>query len=424
MANYEFKKSITLRNLNPHIIKLEYAIRGSLFHRLTEIENELKKGTQMPFTRLIKANIGDGHSIGQKPISFIRQVLACVSYPELIKTEYFLQDVKQRAADVLNGCDGNSVGSYTTSLGIDAVRQSVATYIEKRDGCKADWNNICLSPGASAAIKSCLKLFINNTNGHKSGVMLPVPQYPLYSATLAEYGLTQVEYYLDESKNWALTIEELERSYKEASKTCKIRVLVVINPGNPTGQVLTRENIEDVIKFAYKYSLFIFADEVYQQNIYEGKFYSFKKVLSEQKAPHNQVELVSFMSTSKGYMGECGLRGGWLEVVNMDPEVQNNLYKSISARHCPNTLGQTVVYCVVRPPVEGEPSYELYTKEKSDVMKSFATRAKIVEQMFNDMEGISCNVVQVNIAIRSNIHMCLSVYRIDLLNRESCYSNQ
>ncbi|CAB3257521.1 unnamed protein product [Arctia plantaginis] len=394
MDNYEFGKSITFQNLNPHIIKLEYAIRGSLFHRLMEIEKELKDGVQMPFTNLIKANIGDGQSIGQKPISFIRQVLACVSYPNLLKTEYFPQDVKERAADILNGCDGNSVGSYTTSLGIDAVRQSVATYIEKRDSCKADWNNICLTPGASAAIKSCLKLFINNTNGQKTGVMLPVPQYPLYSATLAEYGLTQVEYYLDESKNWALTLEELERSHKEASKSCKIRVLVVINPGNPTGQVLTRENIEDVIKFAYKHSLFIFADEVYQQNIYEGIFYSFKKVLSEQKAPLNQVELVSFMSMSKGYMGECGFRGGWLEIVNMDPEVLNNLYKSISARHCPNTLGQAVVYCVVRPPVEGEPSYKLYAKEKADLMKSFATRAKMVEKMFNDMEGVSCNVVQ------------------------------
>ena len=67
--------------------------------------------------------------------------------------------------------------------------------------------------------------------------MIPIPQYPLYSASLAEYGLEQVGYYLDESSNWGLSTEELERSLKEAQKHCNPRALVVINPGNPTGQV-------------------------------------------------------------------------------------------------------------------------------------------------------------------------------------------
>ena len=87
-------------------------------------------------------------------------------------------------------------------------------------------------------------------------------------------------YYLDEARNWALDPQELERSIKEAKKKCDVRAIVIINPGNPTGQVLTRGNIEAVIKFAHKENLFIFADEVYQHNVYaEGsKFHSFKKV--------------------------------------------------------------------------------------------------------------------------------------------------
>ena len=64
-------------------------------------------------------------------------------------------------------------------------------------------------------------------------------------------------------------------------------------------------------------------------------------------APYNQIELASFMSISKGYMGECGLRGGWMELVNLDADVQANLYKAISAMLCPTTLGQTAVDCVV-----------------------------------------------------------------------------
>lgn len=72
----------------------------------------------------------------------------------------------------------------------------------------------------------------------------------------------KVGYYLDEENNWALDINELERSYNENKNLVDIKAIVIINPGNPTGQVLSKQNIEDIIKFAHKYNLFIFADEV------------------------------------------------------------------------------------------------------------------------------------------------------------------
>lgn len=65
--------------------------------------------------------------------------------------------------------------------------------------------------------------------------MIPVPQYPLYSATLSEYGAYQIEYYLDEDNNWALNIDELERALNESKDHCIPRGIVIINPGNPTG---------------------------------------------------------------------------------------------------------------------------------------------------------------------------------------------
>jgi len=73
------------------------------------------------------------------------------------------------------------------------------------------------------------------TSSGEPGVMIPIPQYPLYSASLAEFGMHQVGYYLDEGRGWALDIAELERSIKEARGQCNPRALVVINPGNPTG---------------------------------------------------------------------------------------------------------------------------------------------------------------------------------------------
>ncbi|CAB3222603.1 unnamed protein product [Arctia plantaginis] len=396
MANIkaQYKKAITFENLNPNIVRLEYAVRGPLYLRVLEIEQELKDGVEKPFNKVIKANAGDAQAMGQIPISFIRQVLVCVSYPEMIETSNFSKDVKERAREILDACVGNSIGSYSIAVGIESIRKSVANFIEKRDGYKANWRDICLTAGASAGIKNCLELLINDIEGKPSGVMIPIPQYPLYSASLAEYGLKQVDYYLDESKNWALTIEELDRALLDGSKDCKVRALVVINPGNPTGQVLTRDNIENIIKFAYKHSLMIFADEVYQQNIFEGEFHSFKKVLVELGAPYNQVEVVSFMSTSKGFMGECGLRGGWMEIVNMEPKVQANLYKCMSAKLCASTLGQAVVDCVARPPQEGDASYEQYVQERDNVLESLNIRAKMIEELFNNMEGFRCNVVQ------------------------------
>ena len=65
--------------------------------------------------------------------------------------------------------------------------------------------------------------------------MIPVPQYPLYSATLSEYGAYQIEYYLDEQNNWALDLDELERALIESKERCVPRGIVIINPGNPTG---------------------------------------------------------------------------------------------------------------------------------------------------------------------------------------------
>ena len=66
--------------------------------------------------------------------------------------------------------------------------------------------------------------------------MIPVPQYPLYSATLSEYGAYQIEYYLDEDNNWALNTDELERALNESKNHCVPRGIVIINPGNPTGK--------------------------------------------------------------------------------------------------------------------------------------------------------------------------------------------
>lgn len=327
----------------------------------------------------------------------ISQVLALVVDPTNFSESKYPDDCKQRARDILDHCGGGSIGAYSDSAGIENIRQHVAEYIQRRDGgIPARWQDVYLCAGASQSIKSVMSLLNQKVDGLAPGILVPIPQYPLYSATIAEFGMSQVGYYLDEESSWGLKIDELEESLERVRGKCAPKAIVVINPGNPTGQVLTRENIEQVIKFAHKHRLFIFADEVYQDNVYDKQstFFSFKSVLMQMGEPYASMELASFMSCSKGYMGECGIRGGYCELINLDPEVRLMYQKSLSAQLCPTTVGQAAIDCVVNPPREGEPSYELFQREKNAVLTALRERAKLVAETLNSFEGFSCNTVQ------------------------------
>ncbi|PAV84251.1 hypothetical protein WR25_16845 [Diploscapter pachys] len=400
---------LTADNINPNVITMQYAVRGPIVIRAVELEKELAKGATKPFKSVIKANIGDAHAMGQVPITFIRQVLACVTEKSLMERGGYPPDVIKHAEEILGGCGGNSGGAYSQSTGVDIIRKHVAEYIQRRDGgIPCDPENVILSGGASESIRNVLKLFMQHSaGGKKTGIMIPIPQYPLYSASIEEFNLGQVGYYLNEENAWSLDEAELERSLAESRKDFNTKVLVVINPGNPTGQVLSRENIESIIKFAHKHKLFLMADEVYQDNVYaEGsKFHSFKKVLCEMGKPYTDLELASFHSVSKGYMGECGLRGGYVEFHNLDPEVYVLFKKMISAKLCSTVLGQAVIDCVVNPPQPGEPSYDLWKRERDAVLASLKERAVLVQKAYGSIEGISCNPVQGAMYAFPQIHL-------------------
>uniref|UniRef100_A0A674AV36 alanine transaminase n=1 Tax=Salmo trutta TaxID=8032 RepID=A0A674AV36_SALTR len=391
-------KVLTIDTMNPTVKNVEYAVRGPIVQRAIQIEKELREGVKKPFTEVIKANIGDAHAMGQQPITFFRQVLALCSYPELLNENMFPEDAKNRARRILQACGGGSVGAYSASQGIDCVRQDVARYIERRDGgVPCDPDNVYLTTGASDGIVTMLKLLVCGEGASRTGVMISIPQYPLYSAALAELGAVQVNYYLNEEKCWSMDLSELERSLAEARKHCNPKALCIINPGNPTGQVQSRQCIEDVIRFAAKERLFLMADEVYQDNVYaEGcQFHSFKKVLFELGPEYSDnVELASFHSTSKCYMGECGFRGGYMEVINMDPEVQAQLSKLVSVRLCPPVPGQALMDLVVNSPQPGEPSHTTFMKERTATLSLLAEKAKLTEQILNTVPGITCNPVQ------------------------------
>ncbi|HOJ86029.1 MAG TPA: aminotransferase class I/II-fold pyridoxal phosphate-dependent enzyme [Elusimicrobiales bacterium] len=373
---------INIKKLNPNLIKAQYAVRGKIVQRAYELEQEGKK--------IIYCNIGNPQALKQKPLTYVRQLLALCEYPKLIEDQktkaLFHKDVIEKVQRILAE-NPNGLGAYTQSEGMIFIRKAVSRFISERDGIESDPTKIILTDGASKGIQSVFTLLLNNPN---SGFMIPIPQYPLYSATIELYGAKQINYYLDEEKHWELNKEELESSIEEAKKRgIEPVAIVVINPGNPTGSVLSKENIKMIISFAQKHNIAILADEVYQENIYSDhhKFYSFAKVMDEMKV--TDVSLFSFHSTSKGFLGECGHRGGYFETRNVDSEVYSQLVKLQSIGLCSNTAGQIVTYAMVNPPQKQEESYETYMKEKNSILGELKKKAEILGEELNKIKGMS-----------------------------------
>lgn len=158
--------------------------------------------------------------------------------------------------------------------------------------------------------------------GPQDGILVPIPQYPLYSAAIQLLGGSLVGYYLKEETGWSLDFDELARAVADAKrKGVQVRGMVFINPGNPTGQCLSKKDLEGLVKFAYKNRLVLLADEVYQDNIYQSvrPFVSCRHVALTMGAPYaKELELVTFHTASKGVYGECGFRGGVMELLNID----------------------------------------------------------------------------------------------------------
>lgn len=393
---------ISVKDLNPAIIKAQYAVRGRIALKAEQLRATLQSNpdakNQLGFDSIINCNIGNPQQLGQKPITFYRQVACLTEYPDLMDkpeaTSLFPKDVIHRARSLLQSI--GSVGAYSHSMGVPLIRQHIAEFLQKRDGFPADPETIYLTAGASAGVSNILQLILSSPT---DGVMIPIPQYPLYTAALALNDARAVEYYLSESDDWAPNIEGLEGVLEKAQKDeTRVRAMVVISPGNPVGNCLSRSSMEAIVRFCYRHKILLLADEVYQTNIFEPEerpFISFKAVVRsmEPEIAKGQA-LVSFHSISKGQTGECGRRGGYFELVNIPQEVQEQVYKLASIQLCPPLAGQIGVDLQVKPPQPGDESYPLYMKEITEIADALTLRSSTLADSFNHLEGLSCRKAQ------------------------------
>ncbi|HUU02130.1 MAG TPA: aminotransferase class I/II-fold pyridoxal phosphate-dependent enzyme [Myxococcota bacterium] len=393
--------------VNKNIARMEYAVRGPIPQRAAE----LAAGG----LRTIACNIGNPQALGQKPITYCREVLSLLDAPfsldreralrrvftlqpaafEGIKIDDLVSEHALAVADEFLTRLPSGLGAYTESKGLAFIRQAVADFIDKRDGVtednglRADPELIFLTNGASEAVRSIIDILIADPT---DGIMIPIPQYPLYSAAICRAGGEQVGYYPDEDAGWTLERSILDEAMARAmARGVKVKAMVVINPANPTGAVLPRESAREVVDFAEEYGLAIIADEVYQENLYGAEFVSFASLVGDRDIP-----LFSLHSTSKGFYGECGRRGGYVELRNPANIAGGNtnfcdiMLKQASVSLCANTTGQALVYLMVRPPPEGCDAHDRFVRERYDILDSLHHKATLIRRAFDEMEGLKC----------------------------------
>jgi aspartate/methionine/tyrosine aminotransferase len=378
---------LTKSDLNPNLLEAEYAVRGPIVQRAQQLEQEGRK--------IIYCNIGNPQALKQRPLSYIRQILSLLEFPELLDRPEALKsypaDLVARTRRILEE-HPHGTGAYSQSPGIPFVRQAVADFITRRDGISASKDHVIMTDGASKGAQAVLMALLKGAN---DGFMIPIPQYPLYSATLRLYGGRQIGYYLDEQNGWQLNESILTGSIQDARAEGVQPVgIVVINPGNPTGAVLSLENIRMIVRFARKHGLSIIADEVYQENVYaqQVRFHSFAKVMHD--LGETAVSLFTLHSISKGFLGECGHRGGYLELRNIPDDVLAEFIKLQSISLCANIVGQFATYMMVDPPKPGDESFAVYQREKNAVLQALKHKAEILAEGINRIEGMTLDMPQ------------------------------
>ena len=223
----------------------------------------------------------------------------------------------------------NSAG-YSDSKGIFAARKAVMHETQKQGIQGVTLDDIYLGNGASELIVMATNGLLNDGDE----LLLPAPDYPLWTAAASLSGGTPVHYLCDESNGWMPDIEDIRRKITPHTKG-----IVVINPNNPTGALYSRELLEQIVAIAREHQLVIFADEVYDKVLYDDVVHTPLASLSQ------DVLTLTFNSLSKSYRS-CGYRAGWM-VLSGDKKNAADYIEGLNMlsnmRLCSNVPGQWAI---------------------------------------------------------------------------------
>ena len=283
-------KSVKLANVG-------YDIRGPVLDKARQMEEEGQ--------RIIKLNIGNVAAFGVMPPDEIVQ-------------------------DMIHNLPSQVAAGYTDSKGLFAPRKAVMHYTQEKGIAGVTVDDIYLGNGASELIAMSMNALLDAGDE----VLIPSPDYPLYTAVVSLSGGTPVHYRCDEGSGWLPDLADIR-----ARVTPYTKAIVVINPNNPTGALYPVEVLQGIVDIAREHGLIVFADEIYDKTLYDGATHTSIASLAD------DVLFVTFNGLSKNYRA-CGYRSGWMVVSGAKRRAQDyieGLNMLASMRLCANTPGQLAI---------------------------------------------------------------------------------
>ena len=221
-------------------------------------------------------------------------------------------------------------GGYTDSKGLFAPRKAIMHYTQSKHIANVTVDDIVIGNGVSELIVMAMQALVNNGDQ----VLVPMPDYPLWTAAVTLAGGTARHYLCDENSGWLPDLKDIE-----AKITANTRGIVVINPNNPTGALYPKETLLGIIEIARHHGLVVFADEIYDKVLYDEAEHISMASLAE------DVLFVTFNGLSKNYR-TCGYRAGWL-VVSGNKKIATDYVEGLnmlaSMRLCANVPGQLAI---------------------------------------------------------------------------------
>lgn len=311
-----------------------YDIRGPVLARARQMEEEGH--------RIIKLNIGNPASFGFEA-------------PEEI-----LQDVIRNMGEA---------SGYTDSKGLFAARKAIMHYTQQKKIAGVDIDDIIIGNGVSELIVMAMQALLNNGDQ----ILVPMPDYPLWTAAVTLAGGIPRHYLCDEQSDWLPDIKDIE-----AKITANTRGIVIINPNNPTGALYPPEFLTELIEVARHHKLVIFADEIYDKMLYDGNTHTSIASLAD------DVLFITFNGLSKNYR-TCGYRAGWMVVSgekNHAKDYIEGLNMLASMRLCANVPGQLAIQTALG----GYQSIDDLVAPSGRLCK----QRDLAYKMLTDIPGVTC----------------------------------
>jgi alanine-synthesizing transaminase len=219
---------------------------------------------------------------------------------------------------------------YTDSKGLVAPREAVMRYAESKGIRGVTIDDVYLGNGVSELIQVAINALVNDGDE----ILIPTPDYPLYTALVGLAGGVPVHYRCDEAAGWLPDLDDIRRLVSP-----RTRAMFVCNPNNPTGTLYPEAILHGLLEIARDHGLMVLADEIYDQTLYDGHTHTSVAALAD------DVPILTFGGLSKNYRA-CGFRAGWM-IVSGDRETAKDYVEGLtmlaSLRLCANTPGQVAI---------------------------------------------------------------------------------